>query len=187
MEQRSKQRLIGAVVLVALGVIFLPMLLSGPVEQTRVDIDLDMPSAPEVPPQPELPSAESMTTPEPGAALADHARPDPEALITEEAPAPIEEPPAGESREAADPSVPAGEVSDSVFVQVGAFQSRENAQRLVDELRGDDFPARLVEAEDQQGPSHRVQAGPFPDRPAAETAAQALADQHGLAGFIIEP
>jgi len=186
-EQRSKQRLIGAVVLVALGVIFLPMLLSGPVEQTRVDIDLDMPSAPEVPPQPELPSAESMATPEPGSALDDDARPDPEALISEEVPEPTAEPPAGESPEADAPSAPANDASDGVFVQVGAFQSRENAQRLVDELQGDDFPARLVEAEGQDGTNHRVQAGPFADRSAAETAAQALADRYGLAGFIIEP
>ena len=183
MEQRSKQRLIGAVVLVALGVIFLPMLLSGPVEQTRVDIEFDVPPAPEVPPQSELPSADSIAAPEPGASLADETRPEPEAAIAEEAPSPPMEP----SAEASDPAESVDHVSDGVFVQVGAFQSHENARRLLDELEQGEIPVRLVEIDNAQETRYRVHAGPFEDRSAAETASQALADQHGLSGFLIEP
>ncbi len=199
MEQRSKQRLIGAVVLVALGVIFLPMLLSGPVEQTRVDIEFDVPPAPEVPPQSELPSADSIAAPEPGASLADETRPEPEAAIAEEAPSPPMEPsaeapeepsaevPEEPSAEASDPAESVDHVSDGVFVQVGAFQSHENARRLLDELEQGEIPVRLVEIDNAQETRYRVHAGPFEDRSAAETASQALADQHGLSGFLIEP
>jgi len=190
-EQRSKQRLIGAVVLVALGVIFLPMLLSGPVEQTRVDIEFDVPPAPEVPPQSELPSADSIAAPEPGASLADETRPEPEAAIAEEAPSPPMEPsaeaPEEPSAEASDPAESVDHVSDGVFVQVGAFQSHENARRLLDELEQGEIPVRLVEIDNAQETRYRVHAGPFEDRSAAETASQALADQHGLSGFLIEP
>lgn len=191
MEQRAKQRLIGAAVLVALGVIFLPMLLSGPVEQTRVDIEFDVPPAPEVPAQSELPSAESIATPEPGASLADETRPEPEEVIAEEAPSPPMEPsaevPEEPSAEASGPAEGVDQISDGVFVQVGAFQSHENARRLLDELGQGEIPVRLVEIDNAQETRYRVHAGPFEDRSAAETASQALADQHGLSGFLIEP
>ena len=71
MDKRFKQRLAGAVVLVALGVIFIPMLLSGPVQQTRVDIELDIPPEPTTPAVPELPDV-SMPESEP------EPQPDPE-------------------------------------------------------------------------------------------------------------
>ena len=47
MDTALKQRLIGAVVLVALAVIFLPMLVKGPAPDSGVsDVPLDVPSAP---------------------------------------------------------------------------------------------------------------------------------------------
>src|SRR6478672_4105145 len=47
MDSRLKQRLIGAAVLVALAVIFLPMLVQGPAPDSGVsDVPLSMPDAP---------------------------------------------------------------------------------------------------------------------------------------------
>ena len=40
MQQRLKQRLVGAVVLVALAVIFIPMLLQGPLEREATSIPI---------------------------------------------------------------------------------------------------------------------------------------------------
>ncbi len=48
MQQQHKQRLIGAVVVVALAVIFLPMLLQGPVDRSTTDVSMDIPDRPEV-------------------------------------------------------------------------------------------------------------------------------------------
>src|SRR5512143_3660438 len=49
MDSRLKQRLIGAAVLVALAVIFLPMLVQGPAPDSGVsDVPLSMPDAPRV-------------------------------------------------------------------------------------------------------------------------------------------
>lgn len=49
MEQQYKQRIIGAVVIVALAVIFLPMLLRGPVERSSLDMPMEIPPRPDSP------------------------------------------------------------------------------------------------------------------------------------------
>ena len=186
MDQRFKQRLIGAVVLVALAVIFLPMLLSGPVERTRVDIQLDMPTEPAAPETPELPDATMLEAPEPGEELAQQPAPEapermPEAAVPE---------PLAASEELQDETAMAGSdpaESEGFYVQVGAFGSAENAERRADRLRADDYTVD-IQRDDQNGEiSHRVQVGPHADRETAETIAQQLADQHELSGFIIEP
>lgn len=169
MDQRFKQRLIGAIVLVALAIIFVPMLLSGPVQQTRVDIELDMPDAPEREEVPALPEADLLEDPPEAPSEA----PAPEDVVTSE---PVPE---------TDESVP--EAEPAFFVQVGAFGSRENAEGLAARLRDDGFGMRLVEEGGDGQVSYRVQAGPYDDRAEAEEQAQALADQHELPGFIIEP
>ncbi|AGM41381.1 Sporulation domain-containing protein [Spiribacter salinus M19-40] len=169
MDQRFKQRLIGAIVLVALAIIFVPMLLSGPVQQTRVDIELDMPDAPEREEVPALPEADLLE--DPPEELPEDAAP--EDVVTSE---PVPE---------TDESVP--EAEPAFFVQVGAFGSRENAEGLAARLRDDGFGMRLVEEGGDGQVSYRVQAGPYDDRAEAEEQAQALADQHELPGFIIEP
>lgn len=196
MEQRFKQRLMGAVVLVALAVIFLPMLLSGPVERTRVDIELDMPPEPPVDAAPTLPTADQFTDERPEAALAnqppptniDQAADEPNVAQTlevrpeaepETAPAPEVEP----SPEPAPSDSAPGPSTAGFYVQVGAFGSAENAERLAAQLRDDDFSVRVI---DESG-AHRVQVGPIDSRERAERMTQRLAEGYELPGFIIEP
>lgn len=69
MEQRVKQRLIGAVILVALGVIFIPMLLKGPVERDRLGVPVEIPPRPQVAPVPDIPKADTLYEPAPGQQL----------------------------------------------------------------------------------------------------------------------
>jgi cell division septation protein DedD len=195
LEQRVKQRLIGAVVLVALGVIFLPMLLSGPVERTRVDIDLDIPAEPELPEAPAVPENNGLAGPSPGSELADTPIPDEPDQLPEAEPLPEVEKPAedepdaeGQGSNASDggPAEPAEATSGrGVYVQVGAFGSIENARRLADRLRDDGFELRIVERDGDL--AHRVQVGPLEDRSAAEAMSQRLAEGHELPGFIVEP
>lgn len=75
MQQRVKQRLVGAVILVALGVIFIPMLLKGPVERKRVDLPVEIPPQPRVNPVPDLPVVSALHKPAPGRHLAERPRP----------------------------------------------------------------------------------------------------------------
>lgn len=169
MDQRFKQRLIGAVVLVALAVIFLPMLLSGPAERTRVDIELDIPQEPPAPETPALPDAAMLDEPEPGESL-------------ESQPAPVE-PQA--LPEAAAPTESA--LTDGFFVQVGAFGSEANAQRLAERLQDDDHAVVIRNETVGEQTRHIVQVGPKASRGDAEQLAQQLANEHELSGFIVEP
>lgn len=65
MEQPLKQRLVGAVVLVALAVIFVPMLLNGPVQRGQVSVPVEIPPKPEVKPSSQLPQPDSETARQP--------------------------------------------------------------------------------------------------------------------------
>lgn len=58
MQQGLKQRLVGAIVILALVVIFLPMLLQGPVDRTRVDVPI------QVPPEPDQPTDQTLPPPD---------------------------------------------------------------------------------------------------------------------------
>ena len=182
MEQRFKQRLIGAVVLVALGVIFLPMLLSGPVERTRVDIELDMPEPPMVEDGPALPGEDMLSSPEPGQALADQPAPRDPGSVPEAA-----EPPNAIDIEPEPVAEAIADDADALYVQVGAFASGDNAESLASRLREDGIELRVVEDEREGRLTYRVQVGPLGDAESAERMAQQLADDHELPGFVIEP
>lgn len=178
----------GAVVLVALAVIFLPMLLSGPVERTRVDIALDMPPEPTVDAAPTLPTADQFADDRPEAALANQPPPTDLDQLTDEPTEPqtlevrpeTETEPEPQPEPATEPE-PAPEAG--FYVQVGAFGSAENAERLAVQLRDDDLSVRVV---DESG-AHRVQVGPIDTRAGAERMSQRLAEAYELPGFIIEP
>ncbi|MFV8835600.1 SPOR domain-containing protein [Aquisalimonas sp. APHAB1-3] len=77
MQQHHKQRLIGAVVVVALAVIFLPMLLQGPVDRGTTDMAMDIPPRPQVeqgPADADQPEPDSEPAPapdEPGEAVSE--------------------------------------------------------------------------------------------------------------------
>ncbi|AGY92403.1 hypothetical protein SPICUR_07200 [Spiribacter curvatus] len=170
MEQRVKQRLVGAVVLVALGVIFLPMLLSGPVERTRVDIQLDMPAEPTLEAAPALPEDSAVESSQPGQSLADQPALGGDGAVPDPAPAPVRP-----------------DTGADVYVQVGAFGSLENARRLANRLTDNDLDVRIAEDDREDRLPYRVQVGPLDGRAAAERMAQRLADGFGLPGFIVEP
>ena len=170
MEQQVKQRLVGAVVLVALGVIFLPMLLTGPVERTRVDIQLDMPAEPTLDAAPALPDESVIESPQPGYTLG-------------------EQPAVGRSNEVPDPA-PAPVSPDAgpaFYVQVGAFGSLDNARRLARRLTNNDLDTRIAEDDREGRLPYRVQVGPLDSQTAAEEMARRLENGFDLPGFIVEP
>lgn len=99
MKQSLKQRLVGAVVLVALAVIFVPMLLTGPVERGQVSVPVEIPPKPQVQPSSQLPGPEDETA----------TRPPPSSIT--EAPAPVDE--AGAGTEASDGDAQASASGDA--------------------------------------------------------------------------
>lgn len=193
MDLSLKQRLLGAVVLIALAVIFVPMLLSGPAPQQNSEtVNLAIPPAPDrefqnrvlpVDAKPDAPK----TTPDPIVANAPLATVDTPPRAAEipqpTAPVPTETPPIASTRpavqtpaatktEAQKPvaSEPGRAASGRFYVQLGIYAASKNANDLVATLKKGGFPA-FSEASDFQGkPAERVRVGPYEDRAAAEAA-----------------
>jgi DedD protein len=112
MEAALKQRLIGAAVLVALAVIFLPMLVDGPEPQGgSASVPIDIPAAPEREFETrELPLAAPASTPVPDAVPVD----DPNRIVTvqaDDAPRPDAMPEADASGAGPAPSAPRADVA----------------------------------------------------------------------------
>lgn len=191
MDLSLKQRLLGAVVLIALAVIFVPMFLSRPApQQSSETVNLAIPPAPDrefqnrVLPvdtaQDAAKNAQTVTsqplatveTPPRPAEIAQPTgpvttTPAPETAKPEPAastPAPTAEAPKPE------PSMPGRAANGHFFVHLGIYAESKNADDLVGVLKQGGFPA-FAEASDYQGkPAKRVRVGPFEDRAAAEAA-----------------
>lgn len=196
MEQRLKQRLIGAVVLVALAVIFVPMLLQGPVERHPTDIPIEIPPKPAVNTTPPTPAAEQPVAPvasapftpsQPADAAADpSSTPEPQPEQTEptvaEAPAPTapvsaQEPLDTASRTPSDLAAWA--------VQVGSFGTESNARGLRDSLRKKGYTAYVESIKANGNTFYRVRVGPTAQREEAERLQAALAKKESMKGLVV--
>lgn len=188
MESPLKQRLIGAAVLAALAIIFLPMLLKGPEvkEPDAAQVPLSMPAAPGQQFETrELPlEAPDSTTP-PGGVLgvptaappADNvpaapastsaAAPAPmPAKVPAPTPAPATPPPATTAPAAA--AEPATVAAGNYAVNIGSFSKIDNANALVAKLRAAKLPVIAEHVMLGQVDALRVRVGPYADRTAAE-------------------
>lgn len=156
MDSSLKQRLVGAIVLIALAVIFLPMLVKGPAPDSGVsDVPLDIPAEPEG-------DGERVTRDlpliEPGAAPAGGAVGMP--LATAEAAS--TEPAQG----GLFPAVAAGDYA----VSFGSYASAADADKVIAALRSAELPAYREAVQFNGREAQRVRIGPFADRAVAEAA-----------------
>ena len=166
-EHTFKQRIVGAIVLVALAVIFIPMLLPG-----SRDIGFSDRGSP-IPPKPaELENLKvlELEKPQPGPTTREIVRtpiderspatPDVEveAPATEnKTPLPEETLPAKTTSEAAPP---AAITPKAWAVQVGSFTQRDNAMRLRDQLRSKGYKAFVEQITSADKTFYRVRVGP---------------------------
>lgn len=76
----------------------------------------------------------------------------------------------------ASPARPAGVPSrESLFVQVGAFSDRDNAERLTSRLNADGFPDTFIEGDGNASrPIYRVRIGPIADIATFDATVEAL-------------
>lgn len=161
MEPALKQRLIGAAVLVALAVIFLPMLIKGPAPESGVaDVPLEPPAAPKdgAMETRELPLLEPAPAPD-GGALAMPAAGD------SAAPAP--------SGRAADDTATgaAASAAGDWAVTFGSYATAEDAARVVEALQQVRLPGYQEAYTNPAGRAlHRVRIGPFASQAQAEAA-----------------
>lgn len=191
LDSGLKQRMVGALVLLALAVIFLPMLFNREQEARRVLVDApEMPQMPAVPPvrqeqvsvpEPQLPAeaaqpVESVSAPIASSSSTDASVP---AAVRNAENAPIQSaqvavPPA-ESR------LDNNRLPVSWSVQLASLSSRDNALKLQKTLRSQGYNAYVRQA----GDMNRVLVGPVIERDEANRLRDQLNRQHKLKGFIV--
>lgn len=191
MDSALKQRLIGAAVLIALAVIFVPMFLgNAPPQPQNTTLNLDIPKPPDRDFQTRtLPVAGTESAPAPAAnpdkvvTVDTHAAPVVDAHPENAAPVPAKPaeapkpvPVQPEAPKPAPPAVapaapPSSAATEGRFaVHMGVYADRGHADALVAALKKRGFAA-YDEVADYQGKSmQRVRVGPYADRAAAETA-----------------
>ena len=206
MDIQVKERLTGALILVALLVLLVPEILPGPVaERASEKAATDAADGPPLRSYALELGAEGSASgsdqkalaPQSAAAPAPAAEPEvteshevasvtpreelaPEPASTADpVPAKPESKPAAAARE---PSAPAG----GWWVQIGSFSQAANAQRLTQQLIAAGFPAQLSSVRSNGKELFRVRAGPVGDRDAAETLRTRLAAA-GHKGSLVAP
>ncbi|MCD9572161.1 SPOR domain-containing protein [Pseudomonas protegens] len=202
-----KQRMVGALVLVALAVIFLPMLFSREDEQRHVTVDV--PSAPQAAAMPQV-QVEPVVVPEPqvlpeGSVPADEHEPvvqqapstpiapapvvapaptvaSKPAPVAKPAPAPVPPQPVASAKpDTSQSRVDANGLSVSWSVQLASLSSRESAENLQKTLRSQGYNAYIRSAEGK----NRVFVGPLIERAEADRLRDLLGRQHNLKGFVV--
>jgi DedD protein len=179
MDDKLKQRLIGALVLIIAAVVFLPMLLSGQDETVRVEVEV--PEAP-VMDDSEIPAQAPLELPDPEPvpsmpAVADGAEP---VAVPEPEQAPAAAPPAPQPEVTA----PAAVASGNWVVQLGSFSSAANAESLRETLVSQGYNAYTLTARVDASEITRVFVGPVVDRAAASKLRDELAKRHGMNGLV---
>ncbi|CRL47676.1 SPOR domain-containing protein [Pseudomonas sp. URMO17WK12:I11] len=207
LDKAYKQRMVGALVLVALAVIFLPMLFSRQDEQRQVVVDA--PTAPHAPAVPQV-QVEPVVVPEPQA-LPQEPVPSDDEIAQQEAPtapiapavpvapAPAAKPvaPAPAAKATTPPAQPiaaaptkpdttqsridANGLSVSWSVQVASLSSRENAESLQKDLRSQGYNAYIRSSDGK----NRVFVGPLIERAEADRLRDLLDRQKKLKGFVV--
>ncbi|MBK4997195.1 cell division protein [Pseudomonas sp. S37] len=206
LDKGMKQRMVGALVLVALAVIFLPMLFTREDEMRQVHVEA--PQAPAMPSLPEV-KVEPVAVPEPQV-IADEPQQAP--VVVNESTAPASTPsqpispspqtqaqvqtqpakpqapaPKVEAKTAATPAPTAPSKIDvnglpvSWSIQLASLSNRAGAEKLQQTLRSQGYNAYIRSA----GGMNRVYVGPLIERAEAERVRDAVNRQNSLKGFLV--
>lgn len=182
MEVRVRERLVGALVLVAIVVLLVPAVLKGPErapeasarpENQSVVVELDEADAPAqdevlVPEPPAAQPATPTADPLPPPAATQPATAGDLAAATRQAPA-------ATSRTAETPPAAGAAIETPAWaIQLGAFSTREKADSLVASLRKRGYAAFVLEYRGSGKVLYRVRVGPEQDRERAVAIAERL-------------
>ncbi|KIY39070.1 cell division protein [Pseudomonas sp. 10-1B] len=208
LDKGMKQRMVGALVLVALAVIFLPMLFTREDEMRQVHVEA--PQAPAMPSLPEV-KVEPVVVPEPQVIAQEPQQPP---VVVDESTAPASTPtqpitpspqtqaqvqpakpqapaPKVEPKPAAPVAKPAAPAAPSKIdvnglpvswsIQLASLSNRAGAEKLQQTLRSQGYNAYIRSA----GGMNRVYVGPLIERAEAERVRDAVNRQNGLKGFVV--
>jgi len=164
-EKALKQRLIGAIVLVVSGVIFIPLLLDGAGHNARFSRDIEIPAEPDInikswhelkevpvnrPPQ-KVVSKDNAVVKKPAKAKPRDARPEIKAWA----------------------------------LQLGSFSQQTNALVLQDRLRAKGYRAFIVKSKNIGKTRYKVRIGPDLDRDKAEKIAKQLKKNENIDSIVV--
>jgi DedD protein len=208
LDSAYKQRMVGALVLVALAVIFLPMLFSRQDEQRQVVVEA--PASPQAPAVPQV-QVEPVVVPEPQALPEEEPVPTDEDLAAQPAPSmpvqpsvPVVKPAPAAPAVAAKPAAPAPKpvapqpaapgkpdvgqsridpngLPISWSIQLASLANRESAEALQKKLRSQGYNAYIRSADGK----NRVFIGPLIERAEADRLRDLLGRQQNLNGFVV--
>ena len=188
MDPALKKRMIGAAVLVVLAIIFVPMLFSGRPPTRTESVDLSLPNQPD---REFKTRVVPLETPKATPAPAPSVEPDhvatvdtqvtkkPDALEPAPAkPAPAAPPKPEPTAAKPEPAVAKTETQPAVetpargryAISFGTYAKKENADKLVADLKGAGLTAYTDSVEANGAPALRVRAGPYADKSEAEKA-----------------
>jgi len=200
MDRALKERIIGAVVLVVVVVLVVPVFLDGPpgsdeivservplpgqTEQKSQTVVLDRDRTDPVPAN--AGSEPTQPTPQPQQVSRKPVESPP--AETRPAPTPVAQQPAREAPATQQPeqksTAPKASTTGMWAVQLGSFSSQENAEKLAADLRKQGFAAFLSQLSTGTGQLHRVRIGPQKDRASAESMAERL-QKTGQKGQVV--
>ena len=191
MDRALQERVIGAIVLVVVAVLIVPVFLDGPSNDSEVISEVVT-----------LPGQnDQQRTTQTVTLHLDRTEPVPDSApvsLPENKPEPAKieppaktEPPAANKEVVAAPVIvaeeapPATESATGMWaVQLGSFSSQENAERLAADLRKQGYLAFLSKLQTSSGDLHRVRIGPQKDRDSAESVAAQLG-RSGHTGQVV--
>ncbi|GAB3393685.1 SPOR domain-containing protein [Azotobacter armeniacus] len=196
LNKRLKQRMVGALVLLALAVIFLPMLFTRKDEVRQVVVEA--PPMPKAPPAPRV-ELDPIAVPEP-MILPEEPQPStaiagtPAAAVPSTQASPAASASAAAKTQAANPTPPpakakvaepsrldANSLPVSWSVQLASLSNRANALALQKTLRSQGYNAYIRHVDGM----NRVYVGPLIDRSEANRLRDQLKRQHSLSGFVV--
>ncbi len=203
MNEKLKQRLIGAVVLVSLAVIFIPIMLDGGEQSSMPMYGSNIPDKPDyqfepldIPLQPVTTVAEGrpvlIDKPEPAPKKVPPAKEKPtgatalaSAEPTSRPPALVNNDPAAIASQSASSTTAADSEPGSWVVQVGSFSLSTNALTLRDKLRAKGFTAFVEKLNSGGDTIYRVRIGPELKKENANKQLQRLQRLMGMKGIVM--
>ncbi|WP_213909130.1 SPOR domain-containing protein [Stutzerimonas nitrititolerans] len=189
MDRGLIQRMVGALVLIALAVIFVPMLFNREDDARRVEVDA--PAMPQTPAMPDV-EVQPVEVPEPAAESFPEEfeiieeGPETEAQVPAEpitAPPAVAEPTPTPPAERPEPEqrLDAANLPVSWSVQLASLSNRESAEALTAKLRSQGYNAYVRTFEGM----NRVFVGPLVERAEANRLRDVLERQQKLKGFVV--
>ena len=160
MEVQFQQRIVGAIVLVTLGVIFIPALLDGSGYKSRQVQDIEIKDKPEFPPLKQK-KLKPIVTPL-------------ENIKTQR-----------DKALESDPKKPHKKVIKSFALQVGTFSSNENAKKLRDTLRKSGYTTFVKKSKYKGKTSYKVRVGPEIEISLLDKWKKDLSKSHKIDAYVV--